>query len=147
MVMTSIYLQMLCPFKGKLASNDPNFSNSSHFLSLPLPPSFIDFPSTSACRFHGNDQCVCGEVSVTEQYSQLHWDEFAGEVLDSLYNTAPISMHCNQSTARLFPVSPQSPHKHKHDATMDCQSISAVCWVSSAGLHLRSCHMILILIG
>ncbi|XP_005729398.1 dopamine beta-hydroxylase [Pundamilia nyererei] len=54
-------------------------------------------------RFHGNDQCVCGEVSVTEQFSQLEWDEFTGEVLDSLYNTAPISMHCNQSTARLFP--------------------------------------------
>ncbi|XP_072228027.1 dopamine beta-hydroxylase [Leuresthes tenuis] len=54
-------------------------------------------------RFHGNDQCVCGEVSVTEQYSQLHWDDFTGEVLDSLYNTAPISMHCNQSTASLFP--------------------------------------------
>ncbi|KAM6902566.1 dopamine beta-hydroxylase [Xenentodon cancila] len=54
-------------------------------------------------RFHGNDQCVCGEASVTEQYVQLHWDGFTGEVLDSLYNTAPISMHCNQSTARLFP--------------------------------------------
>uniref|UniRef100_A0A672IZT8 Dopamine beta-hydroxylase n=1 Tax=Salarias fasciatus TaxID=181472 RepID=A0A672IZT8_SALFA len=54
-------------------------------------------------RFHGNDQCVCGEVDVTEQYSQLQWDPFTGEVLDSLYNTAPISMHCNQSTARLFP--------------------------------------------
>uniref|UniRef100_A0A3B4XHT3 Dopamine beta-hydroxylase n=1 Tax=Seriola lalandi dorsalis TaxID=1841481 RepID=A0A3B4XHT3_SERLL len=54
-------------------------------------------------RFQGNDQCVCGEVSVTEQYSQLQWDMFTGEVLDSLYNTAPISMHCNQSSARLFP--------------------------------------------
>uniref|UniRef100_A0A8C9X231 Dopamine beta-hydroxylase n=1 Tax=Sander lucioperca TaxID=283035 RepID=A0A8C9X231_SANLU len=55
-------------------------------------------------RFHGNDQCVCGEVGVTEQYSQLQWDAFTTEVLDSLYNTAPISMHCNQSNARLFPV-------------------------------------------
>ncbi|KAK2819038.1 hypothetical protein Q5P01_024599 [Channa striata] len=54
-------------------------------------------------RFQGNDQCVCAEVSVTEQYSQLHWDTFTAEVLDSLYNTAPISMHCNQSTAQLFP--------------------------------------------
>ncbi|KAF3702147.1 Dopamine beta-hydroxylase [Channa argus] len=54
-------------------------------------------------RFHGNDQCVCTEVSVTEQYSQLHWDTFTAEVLDSLYNTAPISMHCNQSTSQLFP--------------------------------------------
>lgn len=54
-------------------------------------------------RFHGNDRCVCGDVSVTQQYSQLQWDAFSREVLDSLYNTAPISMHCNQSTARLFP--------------------------------------------
>ncbi|CAK6959330.1 dopamine beta-hydroxylase [Scomber scombrus] len=54
-------------------------------------------------RFQGNDQCVCGEVNVTEQYSQLQWDPFTGEVLDSLYNTAPYSMHCNQSTASLFP--------------------------------------------
>ncbi|RVE65659.1 hypothetical protein OJAV_G00118940 [Oryzias javanicus] len=54
-------------------------------------------------RFHGNEQCVCGEVDVTQQFSQLHWDDFTGEVLDSLYNTAPIFMHCNQSTARLFP--------------------------------------------
>ncbi|KAM7393033.1 hypothetical protein PAMA_007922 [Pampus argenteus] len=54
-------------------------------------------------RFQGNDQCVCGELNVTEQYSQLQWDTFTGEVLDSLYNTAPFSMHCNQSTARLFP--------------------------------------------
>lgn len=54
-------------------------------------------------RFHGNDRCVCGQVGVTEQYEQLQWDTFTGEVLDSLYNTAPISMHCNQSTAKLFP--------------------------------------------
>ncbi|XP_056146432.1 dopamine beta-hydroxylase [Lampris incognitus] len=54
-------------------------------------------------RFQGTDQCVCAEVSVTEQYSKLQWDSFSAEVLDSLYNTAPISMHCNQSTARLFP--------------------------------------------
>uniref|UniRef100_A0A8D3BDD8 Dopamine beta-hydroxylase n=1 Tax=Scophthalmus maximus TaxID=52904 RepID=A0A8D3BDD8_SCOMX len=54
--------------------------------------------------FHGNDQCVCGEVSVTEQYSQLQWDAFTEEVLNSLYNTAPITMHCTQSTARPFPT-------------------------------------------
>lgn len=54
-------------------------------------------------RFHGDDYCVCGDVGVTEQYDQLKWDAFTGEVLDSLYKTAPISMHCNQSTAQLFP--------------------------------------------
>lgn len=54
-------------------------------------------------RFHSDDRCVCGDVNVTEQYQQLKWDAFTGEVLDSLYNAAPISMHCNQSTAQLFP--------------------------------------------
>ncbi|XP_068190721.1 dopamine beta-hydroxylase [Antennarius striatus] len=54
-------------------------------------------------RFHGNDQCVCSEVSVTEQFSQIQWDSFTGEVLNSLYSTAPISMHCNQSSVTLFP--------------------------------------------
>ncbi|KAM9323410.1 dopamine beta-hydroxylase-like [Pholidichthys leucotaenia] len=55
-------------------------------------------------RFHGVDSgCVCTDIGVPQQFSQLQWDEFSAEVLDSLYNTAPISMHCNQSTARLFP--------------------------------------------
>ncbi|XP_061656788.1 dopamine beta-hydroxylase [Syngnathoides biaculeatus] len=54
-------------------------------------------------RFQGKEQCVCGGDNVTELYSRLQWDDFATQVLDSLYNTAPISMHCNQSTARLFP--------------------------------------------
>ncbi|KAM9820161.1 dopamine beta-hydroxylase [Neosynchiropus ocellatus] len=54
-------------------------------------------------RYNGDDQCVCGEPSVSDQYSQLHWDTFSSTVLDSLYNTAPYSMHCNQSSARLFP--------------------------------------------
>ncbi|XP_038139569.1 dopamine beta-hydroxylase isoform X1 [Cyprinodon tularosa] len=68
-----------------------------------VDPEYLQKYFTFINRFNGNDQCVCGDVGVTEQYSQVHWDDFAGEVLDSLYNTAPISMHCNQSTARLFP--------------------------------------------
>ncbi|XP_077593787.1 dopamine beta-hydroxylase [Stigmatopora nigra] len=55
-------------------------------------------------RFQGKeDQCVCGDGGVTQQYSRLQWDGFATQVLDSLYQTAPISMHCNQSNARRFP--------------------------------------------
>lgn len=55
---------------------------------------------------------MCGEVGVAQQYSQVRWDSFAVEVLGSLYSTAPISMHCNQSDARSFPVSP-SPTSSK----------------------------------
>uniref|UniRef100_A0A3Q3XAS5 Dopamine beta-hydroxylase n=1 Tax=Mola mola TaxID=94237 RepID=A0A3Q3XAS5_MOLML len=56
-----------------------------------------------ATNFHGNDQCVCGEQNVTEQFYQVQWDPFAVEMLKSLYNTAPVYMHCNQSDAHLFP--------------------------------------------
>ncbi|XP_072310015.1 dopamine beta-hydroxylase [Eucyclogobius newberryi] len=54
-------------------------------------------------RFHGDDHCACGDPDVTDQYNQLKWDAFTAEVLDSLYNTAPFTMHCNQSNAKLFP--------------------------------------------
>uniref|UniRef100_A0A8C9QQE5 Dopamine beta-hydroxylase n=1 Tax=Scleropages formosus TaxID=113540 RepID=A0A8C9QQE5_SCLFO len=54
-------------------------------------------------RFQGRDSCSCGQPSVTEQYVSMSWDSFSSQVLGSLYSTAPISMHCNQSTAELFP--------------------------------------------
>ncbi|KAJ8401960.1 hypothetical protein AAFF_G00375410 [Aldrovandia affinis] len=54
-------------------------------------------------RFQGGDPCSCGQTDVREQFASLTWDTFSGEVLNSLYNTSPISMHCNQSTAQLFP--------------------------------------------
>lgn len=59
---------------------------------------------------------MCGEVGVAQQYSQVRWDSFAVEVLGSLYSTAPVSMHCNQSDARSFPVSP-SPTSSKQLGT------------------------------
>ncbi|XP_061590282.1 dopamine beta-hydroxylase [Cololabis saira] len=69
-----------------------------------VDPGYLQKYFNSINSFHGNDLCgECSEVNVTEQFVQLHWDDFTGEVLDTLYNTAPISMHCNQSTARLFP--------------------------------------------
>lgn len=81
-----------------------------------VPHTHLLFPSFSSLkhpnvglvlpRFQGGEQqCVCGEVGVAQQYSQVRWDPFAMEVLSSLYSTAPVSMHCNQSDARSFPVS------------------------------------------
>lgn len=56
-------------------------------------------------RFQGRETCSCGQADVTEQFTSLAWDNFSSQVLSSLYNMAPITMHCNQSTAELFPVS------------------------------------------
>ncbi|KAG7322978.1 hypothetical protein KOW79_014324 [Hemibagrus wyckioides] len=54
-------------------------------------------------RFHGGEGCSCSQNTVEDQFSSVTWDSFSAEVLDSLYTTSPISMHCNQSTAELFP--------------------------------------------
>ncbi|KAG9263268.1 dopamine beta-hydroxylase [Astyanax mexicanus] len=54
-------------------------------------------------RFHGGEGCSCSQRSVEEEFSSISWDQFSEEVLNSLYTTSPISMHCNQSTAELFP--------------------------------------------
>lgn len=56
-------------------------------------------------RFHGGEGCSCSQTPVEDEFSSVTWDSFSAEVLDSLYTTSPISMHCNQSTAELFPVS------------------------------------------
>uniref|UniRef100_A0A3B4CH29 Dopamine beta-hydroxylase n=1 Tax=Pygocentrus nattereri TaxID=42514 RepID=A0A3B4CH29_PYGNA len=54
-------------------------------------------------RFHGGEGCSCSQKTVEEEFSTVSWDSFSEEVLNSLYTTSPISMHCNQSTAELFP--------------------------------------------
>ncbi|XP_066569223.1 dopamine beta-hydroxylase [Amia ocellicauda] len=54
-------------------------------------------------RFQNKEACNCNQATVTEQFANIHWDTFSKEVLRSLYSTAPISMHCNQSSAIMFP--------------------------------------------
>uniref|UniRef100_W5M446 Dopamine beta-hydroxylase n=1 Tax=Lepisosteus oculatus TaxID=7918 RepID=W5M446_LEPOC len=54
-------------------------------------------------RFQGKETCNCNQATVTDQFATLRWDQFSKDVLKSLYNTAPISMHCNQSSAVMFP--------------------------------------------
>lgn len=80
--------------------------SQTHHLAPFSPASEPNLAGLFLLRFQGREQCVCGEGGVTQQYSQVRWDSFAVEVLNSLYNTAPVSMHCNQSDARSFPVSP-----------------------------------------
>uniref|UniRef100_A0AAY4ABC6 Dopamine beta-hydroxylase n=1 Tax=Denticeps clupeoides TaxID=299321 RepID=A0AAY4ABC6_9TELE len=70
-----------------------------------VDPGYLQKFFSLISRFQGGDECSCARPDVVEQFSSLRWDAFSGQVLNSLYSTSPISMHCNQSTAELFPVS------------------------------------------
>ncbi|XP_069465731.1 dopamine beta-hydroxylase [Ambystoma mexicanum] len=54
-------------------------------------------------RFNDEEICTCPQTSVTEQFSSVPWNSFSKDVLKSLYDFAPISMHCNRSSAVRFP--------------------------------------------
>lgn len=47
---------------------------------------------------------MCPQVSVPQQFYSIPWNTFNRDVLKSLYGFAPISMHCNKSSAVRFPV-------------------------------------------
>uniref|UniRef100_A0ABM5F5Y1 Dopamine beta-hydroxylase n=2 Tax=Pogona vitticeps TaxID=103695 RepID=A0ABM5F5Y1_9SAUR len=53
-------------------------------------------------RFDDEAVCTCPEASVTQQFSSVPWNSFNRDVLQSLYDFAPISMHCNKSSAVRF---------------------------------------------
>ncbi|KAJ7308171.1 hypothetical protein JRQ81_008688 [Phrynocephalus forsythii] len=55
-------------------------------------------------RFEDEAVCTCPEASVAQQFSSVPWNSFSREVLGSLYGFAPISMHCNKSSAVRFPL-------------------------------------------
>ncbi|NXL87097.1 DOPO hydroxylase, partial [Alectura lathami] len=54
-------------------------------------------------RFNDEEVCTCPQVSVPQQFSSVPWNTFNRDVLKSLYSFAPISMHCNKSSAVRFP--------------------------------------------
>ncbi|XP_053137691.1 dopamine beta-hydroxylase isoform X6 [Hemicordylus capensis] len=54
-------------------------------------------------RFDDEEVCTCPETSVTQQFSSVPWNSFNRDVLKSLYDFAPISVHCNKSSAVQFP--------------------------------------------
>ncbi|XP_072345050.1 dopamine beta-hydroxylase isoform X2 [Scyliorhinus torazame] len=47
--------------------------------------------------------CTCPQVPVTDQFNAVTWNPFSNQVLRALYDSAPISMHCNKSSAVRFP--------------------------------------------
>ncbi|XP_066188952.1 dopamine beta-hydroxylase [Sylvia atricapilla] len=54
-------------------------------------------------RFNDEEICMCPQVSVPQQFYSIPWNTFNRDVLKSLYAFAPISMHCNKSSAVRFP--------------------------------------------
>lgn len=58
----------------------------------------------SPARFNDEEVCMCPQVSVPQQFYSIPWNTFNRDVLKSLYGFAPISMHCNKSSAVRFPV-------------------------------------------
>uniref|UniRef100_A0A8C6RT32 Dopamine beta-hydroxylase n=1 Tax=Nannospalax galili TaxID=1026970 RepID=A0A8C6RT32_NANGA len=53
-------------------------------------------------RFNSKEVCTCPQASVSEQFGSMPWNSFNREVLKALYGFAPISMHCNKSSALRF---------------------------------------------
>ncbi|XP_055516298.1 LOW QUALITY PROTEIN: dopamine beta-hydroxylase [Leucoraja erinacea] len=47
--------------------------------------------------------CTCPQVPVTQQYHEVTWDPLSRRVLKALYDTAPISMHCTNSSGVRVP--------------------------------------------
>uniref|UniRef100_A0A803VN33 Dopamine beta-hydroxylase n=2 Tax=Ficedula albicollis TaxID=59894 RepID=A0A803VN33_FICAL len=54
-------------------------------------------------RFNDEEICMCPQVSVPQQFYSIPWNTFNRDVLKSLYGFAPISVHCNKSSAVRFP--------------------------------------------
>ncbi|XP_036892512.1 dopamine beta-hydroxylase [Sturnira hondurensis] len=53
-------------------------------------------------RFNSEEVCTCPQASVTGQFAQVPWNSFSRDMLKALYGFAPISMHCNKSSAVRF---------------------------------------------
>nr|XP_005990707.1 PREDICTED: dopamine beta-hydroxylase [Latimeria chalumnae] len=86
-------------------------------------------------RFNNEEICMCPQASVTEQYNSVPWNSFSRDVLQSLYDFAPISMHCNKSTALRFPgewekqplpkITKKLPSPVPHCDTTECSPAKA----------------------
>ncbi|XP_037348833.1 dopamine beta-hydroxylase [Talpa occidentalis] len=53
-------------------------------------------------RFNSEEVCTCPQASVPEQFAAVPWNSFSRATLQALYGFAPISMHCNKSSAVRF---------------------------------------------
>lgn len=55
-------------------------------------------------NWFGNEEiCTCPQASVPQQFASVTWNSFNRNTLKALYNFAPISVHCNKTSAIRFP--------------------------------------------
>uniref|UniRef100_A0A8V1AHW8 Dopamine beta-hydroxylase n=3 Tax=Gallus gallus TaxID=9031 RepID=A0A8V1AHW8_CHICK len=66
-------------------------------------PGYVQRYFNTVNRFNDEEVCMCPRVSVPQQFSSVPWNTFNKQILKSVYNFAPISMHCNKSSAVRFP--------------------------------------------
>ncbi|KAJ1078282.1 hypothetical protein K5549_016853, partial [Capra hircus] len=67
-----------------------------------VDPGFLQKYFHLVNRFNSEEVCTCPQASVPEQFASVPWNSFNREVLKALYGFAPISMHCNKSSAVRF---------------------------------------------
>uniref|UniRef100_A0A8C7BUC4 Dopamine beta-hydroxylase n=1 Tax=Neovison vison TaxID=452646 RepID=A0A8C7BUC4_NEOVI len=68
-----------------------------------VDPGFLREYFHTVNRFNAEEVCTCPQASVPEQFASVPWNSFSRDMLKALYSFAPISVHCNKSTAVRFP--------------------------------------------
>ncbi|NWX96946.1 DOPO hydroxylase, partial [Nothoprocta ornata] len=91
-------------------------------------------------RFNDEEVCTCPRVSVPQQFASVPWNAFNRDVLRSLYGFAPISVHCNKSSAVRFPgeweKQPLPKVTELRDAAPRCPPAPAAQPPAPVALHL-----------
>ncbi|XP_019495116.1 PREDICTED: dopamine beta-hydroxylase [Hipposideros armiger] len=67
-----------------------------------VDPGFLQQYFYLVNRFNSEEVCTCPQASVPQQFASVPWNSFSRDVLKALYDSAPISMHCNKSSAVRF---------------------------------------------
>nr|KAF6483919.1 dopamine beta-hydroxylase [Rousettus aegyptiacus] len=67
-----------------------------------VDPGFLQKYFHLVNRFNSEEVCTCPQASVPEQFASVPWNSFSRHVLAALYGFAPVSVHCNKSSAVRF---------------------------------------------
>ncbi|XP_007475311.2 dopamine beta-hydroxylase [Monodelphis domestica] len=68
-----------------------------------MDPGYLQIYFRFVNRFNNEEIYTCHNTSVEEQFALVPWNSLSRTMLKALYNFAPISMHCNKSSAVRFP--------------------------------------------